>query len=133
MEQDTVINKLHLEGELLRTPTLINKYLKWHYEYKCAIGKGDTRMNQLIVEKARFYTGKGTSEEYRRMPFNDTISNQKDLERYISADKDICELAERILIHKAGCDMIQEFLETLKYRNNYLRTVLELRMFEAGS
>lgn len=132
IQADTKIDRTQIENEILRTPKLMHKYLKYHHDYKMSLGLGETKLNNLIRNKMRFYQGKGTSDEYRHNPFNDVCTNQKDLERYILADKDICQLKEKINEFETTSNLLFEMIQSLKYRNNSLASIIELRKFESG-
>lgn len=133
IDKDSKINNLDLEGEILRTPILMAKYMKWHYEYKVALGKGESMMNQLVCAQMRFYQGKGDVADYKRKQFNDTVNNLKDMERYLNADEDICDLSEKIVAFESVRDTISVMIDNLKYRNNSIATIIELRKFESGA
>ena len=130
---DSDIDRTKLEHEILKTPKLMSKYLKWHYEYKVAMGLCESKLNTMIRDKMKFYQGKGTDDEYKRIRFNDVCTNQKDLERYIMADPDMCSVKERIAEVESGRDLLYDMIQSLRYRNNSIASIIELRKFEAGA
>lgn len=131
--EDLKFNKSNLEGELLRTPTLMNKYLKYHYDYRVCIAKANSKINELTVNRMNYYLGKGQDYEYRDKPFNNTISNQKELERYLQADPDLCARIELLEGFNAAKEFLDEVIQSLRYRNNTIASVIELRKFEVGA
>lgn len=133
IEQDSKIDKSKLEHELLNTSVLYNKYLKWLYEYNVVMGACDTKLHKIMRDKMLYYQGKGSADEYRKKPFNDVITNQKYLERYILADSDVCAVTERIEEIKSIRQMLQDMLDSLKYRNKTIEAILTHRRFEAGA
>lgn len=132
IEKDSKIDSIELEHEMLNTPILMNKYMKWHFEYKVALAKGETAMNELKAKLYIHYVGAGESNDYRERPFNLEIKNSKDLEMFCKSDDRYCNLKEMIVEYEAVKDLLGTMIENLKYRNNTLASIIELRKFEAG-
>jgi len=133
IEVDSCINKLDLEGEILRTPKIFQKYLKYHYDYKVNIARGESLLNAMIIRRIKYYKGQGTADEYRDEPFNENISNQKVLESYLDGDAKLCDYREKIVDLESTRDTIHQMIENLKYRNNSIQTILSIRQFESGA
>ncbi len=132
IEKDSKIDTVNLELEMFNTPILLNKYMKWHYEYKVVLAKGESAMAELRVQLYKHYVGAGEASDYRARPHNLEIKNSKDIEMFCKGDDRYCSLRESIVEYEAIRDLLFTMIENLKYRNNTLATVLELRKFERG-
>jgi len=130
IEKDSKIDPLNLESEILSTTKLIAKYLRIYKTYKYNVSTATKTLNQLYVHRMRYY--KGECNSYKEEPFNYIIKNAKELERYLSADLEISETVDKLSKLETATEIIKEFLDTLKFRNNHLNYIIKLRMFEAG-
>ena len=133
IEADNRIDKTDLAGEILKCPRLMTKYLKYHYDYKVALIKAESNFNQMILQKQKYYNGQGTTEEYRKRPFNEVVKNQAQMGQYIDADEELCEYREKIDTTTLLKEMCSDMIEQLKYRPTHLNTVQTVRAFESGA
>ena len=133
IEKDSGINPTNLEAEVIRTMSLQVKYLRYHRNYKEYLIKAWRRIEQIEVELHDYYSGEASADVYRQRPFNGIIKNQAELTRRINGDdriqaaKSITQLAEDTI------EKISAMLDSLKYRNNHIATMLEIRKFESGA
>ncbi len=133
LESDSKINPLAISDEIVRSSELLNKWLKYHFWYKKTLSKAESRMNELVIKRTRYYNGEGTSEEYRERPFNEIIKNQTIMGQYIEADPEVCKYREQIEYTEGLKEICFEMINTLKFRSNHLNTIFEIRKFESGS
>ncbi len=132
LEADSKINSLALSDEIVRSSELLFKWLKYHQFYKRTLSKAESRLNDMILRKTRYYDGHGTPQEYREKPFNEVIRNQTVLGQYVEADPEICTYRENIEAFEGLKEICSEMVNTLKFRNNHLNTIFEIRKFESG-
>jgi len=120
-----------IEMEIHRSIKLLAKYIKYSYDYKCYLEKQKSELYKLTRIRMQFYQGE--AESYRNEPFDYMCSNAKQLSTYLESDEKLCSQKERIAAIEAAIDSITTTVDSLKFRNNHLKTILELRLFEAGS
>jgi hypothetical protein len=111
----------------------MSKYLRWNYEYKKAVVKGETRLAQLALERRDFYNGEADASAYRAEPWQGIVKNNDHLGKLLDADSKICEYRERVDNAKLLMQICEEMITSLRYRNNHINTILEIRKFESGS
>lgn len=132
VQKDLSCDKRSLQDELLRTPVIMNKYLKYHYDIKMLIKKCECNIQELLLEKMQYYSGKANTDVYKHKPFNYTISNQKEMERYLSADEDVNIREIKLAEYENIRDYLYEVISNIKYRNNAIASIIELTKFESG-
>jgi hypothetical protein len=111
----------------------MSKYLRWNYEYKKAVVKGETRLAQLALERRDYYNGEADASVYRAEPWQGMVKNNDHLGKLLDADVKICEYRERVDNAKLLMQICEEMITSLRYRNNHINTILEIRKFESGS
>lgn len=133
MEADSKIDRTNLEAEILRCPVLFSKWLKYHYEFKAAGIRGESLLAEMVVKKQLFYSGAAEPSDYRGHPMGHiSAKNATEMGRLIDGDKDLTSLREQADTCAARKEICEHMIESLKYRPNHLKAVLDVRMFEAG-
>jgi len=130
IKQDSILSN-DLEMEIHRSVKLLSKYIKYSYDYKCYLEKQKSELYKLTRIRMQFYQGE--AESYKNEPFDYMCNNAKQLSIYLESDDTLCEQKERISAMEAAIESISTMVDSLKFRNNHLRTILELRLFEAGA
>ena len=133
IERDCKVDRTDLEGEILKAPVLLGKYLRYHREYKKALIRGESLMNQKIRDAAMYYDGKAEPSVYRDKPFNLTLTNQPMRDKFLDGDEECCNYKEVLDNTEELRSMCEEMIGMLKYRPNHIQTVLEIRRFESGT
>lgn len=133
IELDKDIKRTDLEHELARTLRLQVKYLRYHREYKEALIKAWRIREKLEIDLHQYYSGSAPSDVYREKPFNLTIKNQTELARWISSDPDMQHYQSNIELTEDCIETVSSMLEELKYRNNHIKTMHDIRVFESGA
>lgn len=133
IERDSKIDRTDIEGEILKSPVLLAKYMRYHKEYKTALIRGESILNQKIRDAAMYYDGKAEPHVYRDKPFNLTLSNQPMRDKFLDGDEDCCFYRESLDNTEILRSMCEEMIGSLKYRPTHLQTVLEIRKFESGA
>jgi len=133
VEVDSDINRMNLETEINRTMNLMSKYLRLNYQYKSAMIKGETKLAQLALERRDFYNGEADAAAYKAEPWNGIVKNMDHLNKLLDADVKICEYRAKVDNAKLLMDICEEMIISLRYRNNHINSILEIRKFEAGA
>ncbi|AGG58202.1 hypothetical protein VPDG_00041 [Vibrio phage henriette 12B8] len=133
MDRDCKIDRTDIEGEILKAAVLLGKWLKYHREYKTALIRAESVLNQKIRDGAMYYDGKAEPEVYRDKPFNLTLTNQPMRDKFLDADETCCTYRENVDNTEVMRSMCEEMIGMLKFRPSHLQTVLSVRQFESGA
>ena len=133
IEKDSRIDRTDLEGEIIKSPVLLAKYLGYHRQYKTALIRGESIMNQKIRDAAMYYDGKAEPHAYREKPFNLTLTNQPMRDKFLDGDEGCCTYKESLDNTEILRSMCEEMISMLKYRPTHIQTVLAIRQFESGA
>ena len=92
----------------------------------------------LLKEKFLWYNGKLPQEEIERNgwahdPFDGLKVMKGDLDYYYESDKDIRDSEAKVLYYKTCIETLKEIVDTLKWRHQNIKNIIEVRKFEAGS
>ena len=91
-------------------------------------------MKRLRLEKDAFYT-QGPSKETKAKnwdyPGGLILKNKVPL--YVEADKDILELQAQIDESQIKVDALEKMVQSLSFRGNLLKFILEVRKYEGGA
>lgn len=133
IDTDCKINRADVAGEILRATSLLAKYLKYHHQYKAAMIRGESILNEKVWEAALYYDGKAEAKVYKeRGVYQYTLTNQDQRNKAIDADPICCEYREKVDTAEECRSMCATMIEHLKYRPKHLETVFEVRRFESG-
>ena len=133
LEADSKIDRTNLEAEILRCPVIFSKWLSMHYKFKVAGIRGESLLSDMVVKKQLFYSGAASPEEYRGHPMGHiSAKNATEMGRLIDGDKELCALREQADNCAAMKEICEHMIESLKYRPNHLKTVLDVRVWEGG-
>lgn len=130
---DSKIDRTDLEFAIINAPVLLAKYLRYHREYKKALIRGESILNQKIRDAAMYYDGKADPTVYREKPFNLVLTNQPMRDKFLDGDNDCCNYRESLDNTELLRSMCEEMIGMLKYRPTHIQTILEIRKFESGS
>lgn len=133
IERDSKIDRTDLEGEIIKSPVLLAKYLGYHRRYKTALIRGESIMNQKIRDAAMYYDGKAEPHVYREKPFNLTLTNQPMRDKFLDGDEECCTYKESLDNTEILRSMCDEMIGMLKYRPTHIQTILAIRQFESGA
>ena len=113
-EKDTEIDQTEPGKELIRIPTLHNKYLSILTKHKIASKKAHFDYLRMRKVKWEYYTGKMSQEEleeYGWQPFQFTLKS--DISTYLEADGDLIKLLEKKVYHEEVVSVIESIMNFL--------------------
>jgi len=116
-QQDTEIDQTEPGKELLKIPTLHNKYLSILTKHKIASKKAHFDYLRMRKVKWEYFTGKMSQEEladYGWEPFQFTL--KADITTYLEADNDLIKLLEKKVYHEEVVSVIESIMSELKQR-----------------
>lgn len=137
-KEDSRIDDLNLDVSAMRCANMHSKYLELHCVGKLRLKKMLSEFAILERDKWLYYMGKMTKDEMdsRGWPYDPfqgmTRPLKSDMEIFLKTDKDISGAMERIEYQKTIIDALDEILQTIKWRHQTLRVILEQKKFVAG-
>lgn len=135
-EEDSIIDSTEPGKELLKIPTLHNKYLKILVKHRISNKKLNFDYSRLRKTKEEYYNGSLSQEEleeYGWEPFLLNIKTKQVIERYIDSDKDLIRLLEKKMYHEECISVCESILQELKSRTYQLRDYISWERFIGGN
>lgn len=135
-ETDCVIAH-RLEDASHDTPKLHAKYLNYLTQAKLILKHAENKQQILLKDKFLWYNGKLSQEEIEAKnwspdPFDGLKMMKSDLNYWYESDKDIQASEAKIVYYKTMIDALKEIVDTVKWRHQTIRNIIEARKFEAG-
>ena len=133
-EKDAVIDSTEPGKELLRIPTLHNKYLNILTQHRIASKRAHANYMRMKKTKWEYYTGKLSQEEleqYGWEPFSFTLKS--DITTYIESDNDLIKLLEKKMYHDETVSVIESIMNELKQRTWQIRSFIDFEKFINGA
>ena len=132
-EKDTVIDQTEPGKELLKIPTLHNKYLSILTKHKIASKKA--HFDYLRMRKVRldYYSGRLSQDElaeYGWEPFQFVLKT--DINAYLEADANLIKLLEKKVYHEETVGVLESIMNELKQRTWQLREFISWERFIGG-
>lgn len=136
-EEDSVIDPMRLDEESRKAASLHSKYLQLYSLAKLQLKSSENQQKKLLKDKWLYYTGKmdiATIEDkgWEYDPFDGLKILKTDLDKYYDSDIDIQKSIEKIEYWKVTVESLKEILDSVKWRHQTIRNMIEYRKFEAG-
>lgn len=134
-DADSVIDSTEPGKELLKIPTLHNKYLKILVKHKLAVKRLNFEYSRLRKVKEEYYSGSLTQEELEENgwePFLLNVKTKMGIERYLESDKDLIKVLEKKIYHDESVSVCESILQELKSRTFQLRDYISWERFIGG-
>lgn len=135
--EDCEIPQHQLDEVSRQTPSLHAKYLQYLSLAKLQLKRAENSQKTLLLQKWKYYNGKMDPEElvatgWELDPFNGLKILKGDMDLYYDADPEIQKSEERIAYLKVVIDTLKDIVDTLKWRHQTVKNMIEWRKFEAG-
>ena len=136
-EQDCEIGH-RLDDASRETPKLHAKYLALLSQAKLLMRRAEDRQQTLLKDKFLWYNGKMSQEDIEKRgwahdPFDGLKVIKSDLNYWYESDKEIRDSEAAIVYYKTVIDTLKEIVDTLKWRHQNIKNIIEVRKFEAGA
>lgn len=136
-EIDCVIDKKELDEDGRKCAKLHSKYLQLYSMSKLQLKKAEMKQKTLLLDKWLYYNGKMSEDEIAAKkwafdPFNGLKVMKGDMNRYYDADIDIQRSEELIEYWKTVNSTLKEIMESIKWRAQTVKNMIDWRRFEAG-
>jgi hypothetical protein len=120
------------------TPQLHAKYLNYLTQAKLILKRAEGLQNVLLKDKFLWYSGKMSREEIDRLgwshdPFDGLKMMKTDLSYYYESDPELRTSEAKITYYKTMIEALKEIVDTIKWRHQTIRNIIEVRKFEAGA
>lgn len=137
-EKDSTIDDMNLDEESRRAANLHAKYLQLHSLAKLQLKKSEMDQKTLLKEKWLYYGGKMTADQIEEKgweydPFDGLKVLKTDMDKYYDADPDIQKSEEKIEYWKVTVDTLKEILDSVKWRHQTIKNMIEWKKFVAGN
>lgn len=137
-EKDSTIDDMNLDEESRRAANLHAKYLQLHSLAKLQLKKSEMDQKTLLKEKWLYYGGKMTANQIEEKgweydPFDGLKVLKTDMDKYYDADPDIQKSEEKIEYWKVTVDTLKEILDSVKWRHQTIKNMVEWKKFVAGN
>ena len=136
-EQDAIIDKSNISGEILRTPNLFAKYLRILASWKQKRTALKLKYTELVEFKTRYYSGECSLEELQargNVPQWQGVKLLKSqLQNQIELDSEVAVLQSKIEMADAIVATCEQILTSIKSRDFLLNTYTKYQVFLAGS
>ena len=119
------------------TPKLHAKYLNYLTQAKLTLKRLEAKQARLLKNKFLWYNGKMPREDIEKFgwaddPFEGLKVMKGDLDIWYNSDEQLQESEALIAYYKTLIDTVREMVDTLKWRHQTVKNIIEVRKFEAG-
>ena len=127
----------NLDAASRNTPKLHAKYLRKLTEAKLSLRRLEDKQKLLLKDKFLWYNGKLSKEDTERHnwepdPFDGLKVMKSDLDYWYESDAEIQESESKIVYYKTIVDTLKDIVDTIRWRHQGIRNIIEIRKFEAG-
>lgn len=127
-----------LDEASLDTPKLHAKYLNYLTQAKLILKRAEAQQAQLLKDKFLWYNGKLPKEDIDRLgwaddPFDGLKMMKQDMTYYYESDKELQASEAKITYYKTMIETLKDMVDSLKWRHQTIRNIIEVRKFEAGA
>jgi hypothetical protein len=135
-EKDSVIDSTEPGKELLKIPTLHNKYLKILVNHRLAMKRVNFDYARMRKIKEEYYNGSLSQEEldeYGWEPFLLNVKTKQGIERYMESDTELIRLLEKKMYHDEAIAVCESIMQELKSRTFQLKDYIAWERFIGGN
>jgi hypothetical protein len=132
-EKDAEMDQTEPGKELLRIPTLHNKYLSILTKHKIASKKAHFDYLRLRKVKIDYYNGRLDQDELETrgwQPFQFVLKS--DIGAYLEGDDDLIKMLEKKVYHEECVSVLESVMNELKQRTWQLRDFISWEKFIGG-
>lgn len=135
--EDCEISQHQLDEVSRQTPSLHAKYLQYLALAKLQFKRSENNQKTLLKQKFLYYNGKMSQEEVLASgwdldPFNGLRMLKGEMDYYYDSDPEIQKSEEMIVYHKTLIETLKDIVDTLKWRHQTVKNMIDFRKFEAG-
>lgn len=137
-QTDCEIPKMHLDDASRNTPILHAKYMELLAKAKLTSKRLEFEQKTLLKQKWLYYNGKMDEETLKELgwnpdPFDGLRVLKGEMDYYYDADPEIQKSEEKIQYYKTIIDTLVNIIDTIKWRHQTIRNIIDWKRFESGS
>jgi hypothetical protein len=135
-DEDSVIDSTEPGKELLKIPTLHNKYLRILVNHRLTMKRINFDYSRMRKVKEEYYNGSLSQEElaeYGWEPFLLNVKTKHGIEKYIESDKELIRFLEKRMYHDEAVAVCESILQELKNRHWELKSYIDWERFISGN
>lgn len=134
---DCEIPQHQLDEVSRQTPSLHSKYLQYLALAKLQRKRAENQQHTLLKQKWLYYQGKMDERTLRDLgwdpdPFNGLKVLKGDMDYYYNSDPEIQKSEEKLEYNKVLISTLTDIVDTLKWRHQTIKNMIQWRQFEAG-
>lgn len=135
--KDCVLSSNKLDEDSRTTPFLHAKYLSYLSLAKLQLKRAENSQKILLKQKWLYYNGKMSREELEQKgwepdPFDGLKVMKGDMDYYYDSDPEIQKSVEKITYYETLINTTKEIVDTLKWRHQTIRNIIDWKRFESG-
>jgi len=136
-KNEAEIDQLKLDESSRNTAKLHAKYLEMVTKSRLEKRYFESQLEMLQSKKYRYYMGRMSVDEINRLGWNvdptDGVKILKgEVDHYFKEDKDLHELSAKIDLIEEIITTLSEIMDTLKWRHQTIRNIIEWTKFTNG-
>ena len=136
-QKDCEIPQHQLDEVSRQTPSLHAKYLHHLAFAKLQFKRSENKQKTLLKQKFLYYNGKMSQEDLLESgwdldPLNGLRILKGEMDLYYDADPEIQKSEERLVYYKTLIETLKDIVDTLRWRSNTIKNMIDFRRFEAG-
>ena len=129
--EDSKLDIDNLHTESIRIPQLHGKYYEIQTKIYKLKKKAKIELDELMLKRFLFYTGKAEPEEYIKENFGNKVL-KSDVEIYLNADKYLIAQKAKVEDLEYLLDYLKDILKQIHNRSFYVGNAIEFMKFVAG-
>lgn len=130
-KEDSKIDIDNLHHESIKIPQLHGKYFEIQTKIYKLKKKAKIELDELVLKRFLFYTGKAEPEEYIKENFGTKVL-KSDIDIYLNADKYLIHQRAKVEDLEYLLDYLKDILKQIHNRSFYVGNALEFMKFSAG-
>jgi hypothetical protein len=130
-KEDSKLDIDNLHHESIKIPQLHGKYYEIQTKIYKLKKKVKNELDELLLKRFLFYTGKADPEDYARENFGTKVL-KSDVEIYLNADKYLAAQRAKLEDLEYLLDYLKDILKQIHNRSFYVGNAIEYMKFIAG-
>lgn len=130
-KEDSKINIDNLHHESIKIPQLHGKYYEIQTKVYMLKKKAKIELNELLLKRFLFYSGKAEPEEYIKEKFGNKVL-KSDIEIYLNADTQLIAQRAKLEDLEYLLEYLKDILKQIHNRSFYIGNAIEYLKFHAG-
>ena len=134
-EIDSVIDKVKLSTEALKSGQLHHKYINILVRENLQLAGMKTEYNTLLMDKYILYTeGAHDLETQKKHPYLPKSGKvlKSEVEKYLNADKDMIDMTMKLANQQEKVDLLRSIIKQIEKRSYDINNAIDHQKFMAG-